>query len=93
MHTYLVDRPIPGVAQLDSAAMANLADASNKVLRDLGPDIQWVHSYVAGDQTFCIYRAENEEQIREHARLGGFPIDTVTRIHLVIDPTTAEATR
>ncbi|MGV9710210.1 DUF4242 domain-containing protein [Gordonia sp. NPDC003424] len=91
MHTYLIDRTVPGAGQMDSAALAELSGASNKVLRDLGPDIQWVHSYVTDNRITCIYRAENEELIREHARCGGFPIDSVQQIHAVIDPTTENA--
>ncbi len=65
------------------------AALSNAVLRDMGPDIQWVHSYVAGDKTYCIYQAPTAELIREHARRSGFPADKITPIAAVIDPTTA----
>jgi hypothetical protein len=61
------------------------------VLRDLGPDIQWVHSYVTDDKIYCIYRAPNEQMIREHAERGGFPANSVSQVRNVIDPTTAEA--
>jgi hypothetical protein len=90
MPKYLIDRTVPGVGQMDATALAELAAASNKVLRDLGPEIQWVHSYVADDTLTCVYVAANEELVREHARCGGFPIDTVRQVHRVIDPTTAE---
>jgi hypothetical protein len=63
------------------------------VLRDLGPDIQWVHSYVSGDQITCVYLANGEDIIREHGRCGGFPVDKILEIRNVIDPTTADALR
>ncbi len=90
MPKYLIDRTVPGVGQMDAFALADIAAASNKVLRDLGPDIQWVHSYVADDTLTCVYIAANEELVREHARCGGFPIDTVRKVHGLIDPTTGE---
>ena len=93
MHKYLIERTVPGAGQMDAAALAALAEASNKVLRDLGPDIQWVHSYVTDDRITCVYLAESEELIREHGRCGGFPVDSVDLIHEVIDPTTAGAAR
>jgi hypothetical protein len=89
MRKYMIRRTVPGAGQMDAAALAAIADESNKVLRDLGPDIQWVHSYVSDDGITCVYLAENEELIREHGRCGGFPVDSITEIHEVIDPTTA----
>jgi len=93
MRKYIIDRTVPGAGQMDAAALAAIADTSNQVLRDLGPDIQWMHSYVTDDRITCVYLAENEELIREHARCGGFPVDSITHIHEVIDPTTAEVVR
>ncbi len=93
MHKYLVERTVPCAGQMDAAALAAMAEASNKVLHDLGPDIQWVHSYVTDDRITCVYLAADEELIREHARCGGFPVDSVARVHEVIDPTTAEVAR
>ena len=61
------------------------------VVRDLGPEVQWVHSYVTGDKIYCVYNAASEQLVRDHARLGGFPIDSVARVVTTIDPTTAEA--
>jgi len=90
MPKYLIERTVPGVGQMNASALADVAAASNKVLRDLGPDIQWVHSYVADDTLTCVYVAADEELVREHARCGGFPIDAVRKVHGVIDPTTAE---
>jgi Protein of unknown function (DUF4242) len=93
MPRYLIERTVPGAGQMDEAALADIATQSNMVLRDLGPDIQWAHSYVADDTISCIYLAANTEIIREHARCGGFPIDSVREVHNVIDPTTAELVR
>lgn len=90
MHKYLIERTVPGVGQMDAAALAAMADASNKVLRQLGPDIQWVSSYVTDDRLTCVYLSKDEQLIREHARCGGFPIGSVARILETIDPTTAE---
>jgi hypothetical protein len=78
---------------MDIAALAAIANQSNKVLRDQGPDIQWVQSYVTDDGITCIYLAANEDLIREHGRCGGFPVDAVHEIHSIIDPTTAELAR
>jgi hypothetical protein len=90
MHKYLIERTVPAAGQLDASGLAAIASESNKVLRDLGPDIQWVHSYVTADRLTCVYLAASEEIIREHARCGGFPIDSIHQVHSVMDPTTAE---
>lgn len=90
MPQYLIERNIPGAGKLSPAELKAISVQSNGVLNKLGPQIQWVHSYVTGDQIFCIYRAPNEAMIREHARLGGFPADKVVEIKTVIDPTTGE---
>jgi hypothetical protein len=92
MRKYIIERTVPGAGQMDATALAALAETSNKVLHDLGPTIQWVHSYVTDDRITCVYLAENEELIREHARCGGFPVDSVDMIHEIIDPTTADLT-
>lgn len=89
MRKYIIERTVPGAGNMDAAALADLAAASNKVLRDQGTDIQWLHSYVSDDQITCVYLAENEELIREHARCGGFPVDSVSEVRTIIDPTTA----
>ena len=81
---------MPGVGQLDSAALKGASQGSCAVLRDLGPDIQWVHSYVTDDKIYCVYRAPSEELIREHAERGGFPCNKVSQVRTMIDPTTAE---
>ena len=79
-----------GVGSLGASDLKGASHTSCSVLRDLGPDIQWVHSYVTDDKIYCIYRAPNEEIIREHAQKGGFPANKISQVRNVIDPTTAE---
>jgi hypothetical protein len=93
MPKYLIERTVPGAGQMDVDRLAAIAGESNKVLRDLGPDIQWVQSYVTDDKITCIYLAANEEIVRDHARCGGFPVDAVHEVSSIIDPTTAEQAR
>ena len=90
MPKFVIERTVPGAGQMDAAALASIAGHSNEVLRDLGPDIQWVHSYVVDDKIFCLYQAIDEGVIREHGRRGGFPVDTVYQVRATIDPATAE---
>lgn len=90
MPKYVIERTVPGAGQMDAAALAAIADKSNHVLRDLGPDVQWVHSYVVDDKIFCLYQATGEDIIREHGRCGGFPVDAVYQVQATIDPATAE---
>lgn len=90
MPQYVIERTIPGAGQLPPATLAEIAAKSNAVIRALGPELQWVHSYVTGDKIYCIYNAPNEEMVREHARQGGFPANSVARVTSIIDPTTAE---
>jgi hypothetical protein len=78
---------------MDQAALAAITNQSNTVLRDLGPDIQWLHSYVSDDKITCVYLAANEELVREHGRCGGFPVDAVLAVRAVIDPATSDVTR
>ncbi len=75
---------------MDAAALAGLAAASNAVLRDLGPDVQWLESYVTDDKIYCVYIAPDEATVREHATKGGFPANRVSKIATMIDPTTSE---
>ena len=89
MRKFIIERNIPGVGGLDACGLAQAARKSNGVLAELGPGIQWQHSYVAGDKTFCVYLAEDVELIRAHAERSGFPASCVTEIVDVIDPTTA----
>ena len=90
MPKYIIERDVPGAGKLSNDQLKSVAQTSCDVLRNMGPEIQWVHSYVAGDKIFCIYIAPNEDLVREHARKGGFPANTVTEIATVIDPTTSE---
>lgn len=90
MPTFLIERTVPGAGSMDPEALARISAHSNEVLHQLGPDIQWVHSYVTADKITCLYRAPSEALIREHAACGGFPIDSVQRVEAVIDPTTGE---
>ena len=90
MHKYIIERTIPGAGKLSQADLCAIAVKSNGVLREMGPDVQWVESYVTGDKVYCVYNAKNPELVREHARRGGFPADAVNQVTTVIDPTTAE---
>ena len=90
MPEYVIERDMPGVGSLGPADLKGASQTSCSVLRELGPEIQWVHSYVTDDKIYCIYRAPNEEMIREHAERGGFPTNRVSRIRSTINPTTAE---
>jgi len=90
MPQYLIERNIPGAGKLTAGELQGISQKSCGVLNQMGPRIQWVHSYVTADQIYCVYRAPNEEMVREHARLGGFPADRVSEIQTTIDPTTAE---
>lgn len=90
MPQYVIERDMPGVGKLGPADLKAASQTSCGVLRDLGPEIQWVHSYVTEDKIYCIYRAPNVEMILEHAERGGFPANSVAEIHAMIDPTTAE---
>lgn len=90
MPQYLIERNIPGAGSLSSADLKGISQKSCSVLNKMGPQIQWVHSYVTGDKIYCVYRAPNEEMVREHARLGEFPANRVSEITGIIDPTTAE---
>ena len=90
MPKYLIERDIPGAGSLSQQQLQGVSEKSCSVLRNLGPQIQWVHSYVTGDKIYCVYIAPNEQIVREHARLGGFPANLISEIKSVIDPTTAE---
>lgn len=90
MPQYVIEREMPGVGKLSPADLKGASQTSCSVLRDLGSEIQWVHSYVTDDKIYCVYRAPNEEMIREHAERGGFPANKISQVHTTIDPTTAE---
>ncbi len=90
MPKYLVEREIPGAGKLSGEAFQGIAQKSCNVLRKLGPEIQWVESFVSDDKVYCVYIAPNPEMIREHAQQGGFPANRISEIKRMIDPTTAE---
>ncbi|MEO7885965.1 MAG: DUF4242 domain-containing protein [Polaromonas sp.] len=91
MPKFVIERAIPGLGALKPAELQSISQKSCGVLQEMGPDVQWVQSYVTGGKMYCIYRAANEDLVREHARRGGFPANSVAQITCVIDPTTAEA--
>lgn len=90
MRTYLIQRNVPGAGKLSPEQLKQLSRKSCNVLEQLGPQIQWQHSHVTGDNLWCIYKAENEELLYEHARRGGFPINAVHEVVTTISPATAE---
>lgn len=90
MKKYMIEREIPKVGNLEGEALRQAAAKSNQVLQQLGPDIQWLESFVAADKTFCVYLAKDEGVIRQHAELSGFPATKITEIGKMIDTTTAE---
>ena len=90
MPKFIIERQIPGAGKLTPESLKAISQKSNEVLCRLGSEIQWIHSYVAGDKIYCIYLAANEELIREHAKLGGFPANSITQITNIIDPFTGE---
>jgi len=90
MPKYVIEREIPGVGKLSTAELQGVSQKSCGVLRGMGPEIQWLQSYVTGDKIYCVYIAPNEQAVLEHARQGGFPANRVSEVVAVIDPTTAE---
>jgi hypothetical protein len=90
MPQFVIERDMPGAGSLSAAELQGASQQSCSVLRDMGPQIQWVHSYVTDDKIYCIYRAENADLIREHAESAGFPANSVSEVRIIIDPTTAE---
>ena len=90
MPKYLIERELPGAGELSQEQLRGISQKSCSVLNKLGPQIQWIQSYVTGDKIYCVYRAPNAEMVREHAKQGGFPANKVSEITSVIDPTTAE---
>ena len=90
MPKFLIEREIPGAGELSADELKAVSQKSCDVLRGMGPQVQWVQSYVTGDKVYCVYVAPDEESVREHARRGEFPANKVSRITSVIDPTTAE---
>lgn len=90
MPKYVIEREIPGAGNLSPEDLQGISQKSCSVLENLGPQIQWVQSYVTGDKVYCIYIAPSEDMIRAHAQQGGFPANRISEIKTVIDPTTAE---
>jgi len=90
MPKYVIEREIPGAGSLSNDELQGISQTSCNVLRELGPEIQWVQSYVTGDKIYCVYIAPNEEMVREHAARGGFPANKISEVKTIIDPTTAE---
>lgn len=86
---FMIERGIPGVGGMSIVELCGAARASNQAIAKIGPAIQWQHSYVAGDRTFCIYLADSEATIRQHAELSGIPVAKITEVSQIIDPTTA----
>jgi hypothetical protein len=91
MKRFVIERDIPQVGTLEREQLREAAKTSNKALRELGPDIQWIESFVAADKTFCIYLAKDEDVIRRHAEISGFPATKITEVRKMIDPTTERA--
>jgi hypothetical protein len=89
MKTYIIEREIPGAGNFSPDQLKAISQTSCGVLRQMGPQIEWLHSYVAGDKIYCIYKAENEDLVREHATKGGFPANRITEVANIIDPSTA----
>ncbi len=85
---YVIERDIPNIGASSEQDLSGAATTSNAALAQLAPRVQWEHSYVAGDKTFCIYLAENEDAIREHSKISGFPASVITEVKTIIDPTT-----
>jgi hypothetical protein len=90
MPQFVIEREMPGVGQLPASDLKGASQTSCAVLRDLGSDIQWVHSYVTDNKIYCIYRAPSEDLIRRHAETAGFPANSISQVRATIDPTTAE---
>jgi len=90
MPKYVIEREIPGAGKLTASELKGISETSCNVLRKMGSEIQWIHSYVAENKIYCVYIAPNEEMVREHARLGGFPANSVSRVSTIIDPVTAD---
>lgn len=89
MKTYVIEREIPGAGKLTAAELKAISQTSCSVLEEMGPQIEWIHSYVTGEKLFCVYKAENEELIREHAKKGGFPVNRINELGTMISPATA----
>jgi hypothetical protein len=90
MPKFVIERQIPGAGQFTPADLKAISQKSCGVLGSMGPQIQWIHSYVTDDRIYCVYQAPDEAMVRRHAQLGGFPANRVERVHTIIDPATSE---
>ena len=90
MPKFIIEREIPGLGQMSADELRTISQKSNQVLADLGPEIQWQHSYATADKLYCVYVASGEDIVYEHARCGGFPANTVSQITTIVDPTTGD---
>ncbi len=90
MPKYVIEREIPGAGSLSEEELQGISQTSCNVLNELGPQIQWLESYVTGDKIYCVYIAPSEDLVREHATRGGFPANKISEVKTIIDPTTAE---
>jgi hypothetical protein len=90
MPEYVIEREIPGAGQFTGADLKGISQKSCSVLKELGPDIQWIHSYVTDDKIYCVYQSATEDLISQHAEKGGFPANSISEIRAVIDPATSE---
>ncbi|MDO6598178.1 DUF4242 domain-containing protein [Oceanihabitans sp. 2_MG-2023] len=90
MKTYVIERNIPGAGELTTEQLKGISQTSCSVLKEMGPKIEWQHSYVTGDKVYCVYKAENKALIEEHAKKGGFPANSISEVKTVISPATAE---
>jgi hypothetical protein len=91
MPKFVIERELPGAGTLSAAELKAIAERSNGVLCEMGPEIQWIQTYVTGEKLYCVYISPTAELVREHARRGGFPANSVAQVHTIMDPTTAEA--
>src|SRR5687767_9608378 len=89
MKTYLIERDLPGAGKFTADELKGISQTSCGVLKEMGPKIQWIHSYVTGDKIYCVYKAQNEDLLREHGKKGGFPVTNITEISSTISPATA----
>lgn len=90
MPKYVIEREIPGAGKMSPKELQDISKMSNKVIQEMGPDIQWNQSYVTGDKIYCEYIAANKDMVREHAKKGGFPADRISKVRTIIDPTSAD---
>lgn len=90
MPKYVIERDLPGAGKLSESDLQGISQKSCDVLEELGPRIQWLHSYVTDEKVYCVYIAPNEDMVKQHADMGGFPVSSISTVRTVIDPTTAE---